>query len=460
MLDTIPYLHPIFESIVAAGGRPHLVGGAVRDLLRGEPLKDVDIEVYGLPIDRLLELLREYGRVDAVGRSFGVLKLRLPDGQQFDVALPRRESKIGAGHRGFLAAPDPTMTPREAAARRDFTWNALALTHTGELLDFFGGVADLEAGIVRHTSEAFAEDPLRVLRAMQLAARLDMRLAPETAALGRALLPEATTLAQARIWAEWQKWALKSVNPAAGLQVLLETGWITLYPELAALIDCPQDPQWHPEGPAFVHTLHVCNAAAAIAIREQLGEQQRVVLLFAALCHDLGKPATTHRDADGRIRSPGHARAGIAPSEALLRRIGCPRAILDRVLRLVDEHMAHYGMDVSARAVRRLAVRLAPATLAEWRDLLEADASGRPPLPAADPGAPFLALAEQLGAAHGQPAPILQGRHLLEAGAVPGPQLGALLRRAYQAQLDGAFTTPEEALEWLTRQATPDDGNS
>src|SRR4029079_2663885 len=133
-----------------------------------------------LPIDRLVELLGHFGRVDAVGRSFGVLKLRPPDRPQLDVALPRRESKIGAGHRGFLALPDPTMTPREAAARRDFTWNALAVTPEGELLDFFGGAADLHAGIIRHTTIAFAEDPLRVLRAMQFAARFDMRLAPET----------------------------------------------------------------------------------------------------------------------------------------------------------------------------------------------------------------------------------------------------------------------------------------
>jgi tRNA nucleotidyltransferase (CCA-adding enzyme) len=451
MLHAIPYVRPILQAIVAAGGRPQIVGGAVRDLLRGETIKDIDIEVYGLAIDPLVEVLRRFGRVDAVGRSFGVLKLRLPDGPELDVALPRRESKIGAGHRGFLAEPDPTMTPREAAARRDFTWNALALTHTGELLDFFGGVADLEAGIIRHTSPAFAEDPLRVLRAMQLAARLDMRLAPETAALARTLLPEASTLAQERIWAEWHKWGLKSTSPAAGLRVLLETGWLALYPELAALIDCPQDSLWHPEGQVFTHTLYVCDAAAEIADRDGVVGDDRVVLLLAALCHDLGKPATTETSADGRIRSPGHARAGLAPTEALLRRIGCPRAIAERVLPLVDEHMAHHGMEVSPRSVRRLAVRLAPATLVEWRRLLAADASGRPPLPAADPGAPILALAEQIDAAQGRPPPILHGRHLLGAGMAPGPELGALLRRAYQAQIDGAFATVEEGLAWAAR---------
>ncbi len=302
MLDSFPHIQPILHAIVAAGGRPQIVGGAVRDLLRGEAIKDVDIEVYGLPIDRLVELLGRFGHVDAVGRSFGVLKLRLPDGQEIDIALPRRESKVGAGHRGFMTAPDPTMTPREAAARRDFTWNALALTHTGELLDFFGGVADLEAGIIRHTTAAFAEDPLRVLRAMQLAARLDMRLAPETAELCRALLPEAAALAVERIWGEWQKWALKSVNPAAGLQVLIETGWITLYPELVALIDCPQNEAYHPEGNAWKHTLYVCNAAATIAERDRLAGEERIVLLFAAdwrgWSHPQPGPCSRRRCAD------------------------------------------------------------------------------------------------------------------------------------------------------------------
>src|SRR4029079_17722309 len=156
------------------------------------------------------------------------------------------------------------------AARRDFTWNALALTPDGELLDFFGGAADLNAGIIRHTTEAFAEDPLRVLRAMQFAARFDMRLAPETAALGRALLPEAPTLAPERVWGEWLKWALRGRRPAAGLRVLAETGWRALYPELTALVGCPQDATWHPEGAVFEHTLYVCDAAAQIAERDRL----------------------------------------------------------------------------------------------------------------------------------------------------------------------------------------------
>jgi tRNA nucleotidyltransferase (CCA-adding enzyme) len=449
---TALYIQPILDAIQAAGGRPLIVGGAVRDALMGAAPSEFDIEVYHLPIERLVDLLTGFGRVDAVGRSFGILKLRTPAGE-LDISLPRRESKIGAGHRGFLATPDPSMTPREAAARRDFTWNALAVTPEGELLDFFGGAADLGAGIIRHTTAAFAEDPLRVLRAMQFAARFDMRLAPETAALCRALLPEAATLPTERIWGEWQKWAIKGHKPAAGLRVLAETGWLALYPELAALIDCPQDSTWHPEGDVWIHTLSVCDAAAAIAEREQLADDQRAILLFAALCHDLGKPATTAMGADGRIRSPGHALAGVELAKALLRRLGCPRALVAQVAPLVREHMAHIGAQLSDRTVRRLALRLAPATITAWGWLVEADHSGRPPLPASNPGAAMVALAQQLSVSTGRPAPILQGRDLLAAGMTPGPALGAALERAYQAQIDGAFDNVEDGLAWVARYA-------
>jgi len=188
---------------------------------------------------------------------------------------------------------------------------------------------------------------------------------------------------------------------------------------------------------------------SALAARDALGEEARAVLLLAALCHDLGKPATTSHDPDGRIRSPGHDQAGIAPTEALLRRIGCPQNIAAQVVPLVREHMVHIGMAVTERAVRRLALRLAPATIEAWGRLVEADHGGRPPLPPGNPGAEIVALAQRLGAAEGRPEPILHGRDLIAAGlAQPGPQLGALLKQAYAAQIDGAFATLEAGLAW------------
>jgi tRNA nucleotidyltransferase (CCA-adding enzyme) len=453
MNTILEQLQPILDAIQTAGGQPLIVGGAVRDILLGHTPKDLDVEVYQLDVERLAAVLAPFGRIDAVGRSFGVLKLRTPAGQEFDFALPRRESKVGAGHRGFLATPDPTMTPQEAAARRDFTINAMALAPTGQVLDFFGGQDDLRAGILRHTTAAFAEDPLRVLRGMQFAARFDLRLAPETAALCRQLLPEAPTLPIERVWAEWWKWATRGARPSAGLRVLEQTGWIGLYPELEVLIGCPQDSEWHPEGSVWRHSLYVCDIAATIAVRDGLEDEQRAALIFAALCHDLGKPATTRHDPDGHIRSPGHDQAGIALTEALLRRIGCPHSIAAQVVPLVREHMVHIGMALADRAVRRLALRLAPATIEQWGRLVEADASGRPPLPPSNPTAAIVEYAQQLSTAAGPPAPVLLGRHLIAAGMMqPGPALGALLKRAYQAQIDGMFATLEQGMAWAAHE--------
>jgi len=206
-------------------------------------------------------------------------------------------------------------------------------------------------------------------------------------------------------------------------------------------------------GDVWTHTLYVVDAAAAIAARDGLDDEARAVLLLAALCHDLGKPATTSHDPDGRIRSPGHDQAGLAPTAALLRRIGCPQGIAAQVVPLVREHMVHIGMALADRSVRRLALRLAPATIEQWGRLVESDASGRPPLPPGNPGAAIVEYAQELSTAAGPSAPLLFGRHLIEAGLMqPGPALGALLKQAYQAQIDGVFATAEEGLAWAVRE--------
>jgi tRNA nucleotidyltransferase (CCA-adding enzyme) len=436
----------LLDAICAAGGCPLIVGGAVRDALLGRAAEDIDIEVYSLAPEPLIALLGRFGRVEAVGKSFGVLKLWEAGGGAIDIALPRRESR--AGPRGAL--PNLVeMTPREAAARRDFTWNALALTPEGELLDYYGGAADLRAGIIRHVSPAFADDPLRVLRAMRFAAQFDMQVAPETAALCRRLMPRAAELPIERIWGEWRSWAERGRRPAAGLRALAECGWLPLYPELQALDGCPQHQIYHPEGDVFVHTGLVCDAAAHIAEREALPAEERTILLFAALCHDLGKPATTVLNERGEYRSPGHAQAGVAPSIDLLRRIGAPQRLADQIIPLVREHMAHLMREVTPRAVRRLAVRLAPATIVQWERLLEADYSGRPPCPPGRPGAAIATMAGDVAIAEGPPQPLVQGRDLLAAGYAAGPHLGRLLRAAYAAQIDGAFDTTEAGVRWV-----------
>ncbi len=171
-------IREIATEIEAAGGRAFFVGGYVRDRLLGFDSLDFDVEVYGVDLATLEGIIRRRGRVEAVGRSFGVLKL-FADGIDIDFALPRRESKVGEGHRGFVVDLDPTITRAEACARRDFTVNAMLMdVLTEEVFDYHGGREDLAAQILRHTGPAFDEDPLRVYRLMQFAARLEFEVAP------------------------------------------------------------------------------------------------------------------------------------------------------------------------------------------------------------------------------------------------------------------------------------------
>jgi tRNA nucleotidyltransferase (CCA-adding enzyme) len=295
-------------------GRPRLVGGCVRDALLGLPPKDFDVEVGGLDFDGLHAILAPFGATDVVGRNFGVIKLRLA-GAEYDFSLPRRDSKTGSGHRGFVVAPDPELTEADAAARRDFTINAISYDpFTGQLSDPCGGQRDLAARVLRHTSAAFGEDPLRVLRAFQFAARFDLTLAPETAEVCRQIAPSFAELPVERVWGEWDKWLTQSVRPSRGLAVLAEAGWLAHFPEIAALSGTPQDPAWHPEGDVFIHTTHCCDALAALPAWLEAAPARRRILMLAVLAHDFGKPATTvFAERRGQLRwiSPGHECAGL-----------------------------------------------------------------------------------------------------------------------------------------------------
>lgn len=431
-----------------------LVGGCVRDALLGVEPGEYDFEVPGLELSALATALARWGATDEVGRAFGVVKLRLPDGVRADFGVPRRDSKTGAGHRGFEVTFDPSITRAEASARRDFTVNALASDpRTGEVFDDHGGLADLEARVLRHTSPAFDEDPLRVLRAMKFAARFDFTVAPETVERCRSLVGTFAELPLERVREEWWSWASRALRPSRGLVFLRDCGWLAHFPELAALAGVPQDLEWHPEGDVWTHTLHVVDALADLPGWRGADETVRGVTMLAALAHDLGKPATTRferRAGIERITSARHDEAGAALAESLFARMGMTDAIARRAVPLVREHMAHLSAP-SARAVRRLSNRLQPATIAELALLIRADAAGRPPLPPEPPAtlASLLAIADELLLADAAPKPLVLGRHLLAAGWEPGPEMGRALDKAFEAQLDGEFADVESGLAWI-----------
>ncbi len=445
-------------------GQPRLVGGCVRDALLGLAPKDFDVEVPNVSFEELRRALVRFGSTDVVGRSFGVIKLRL-GGAEYDFSLPRRESKTGAGHRGFAVDPDPLLSDAEAAARRDFTVNAIAYDPFADtLIDPHHGESDLRAKILRHTSAAFTEDPLRVLRAFQFAARFDFTLAPETAALCRTIADTFGELAVERVWGEWDKWALKSVKPSRGLDVLEATGWLRHFPEIAALRGTPQEPEWHPEGDVFTHTQHCCDAMVRLDVWREGDDVRRRALLFATLAHDFGKPATTVRmERRGQMRwtSHEHEAAGGPPTETFLRRIGAPAELTGWVRPLVINHLIHHHGARSAftdAQVRRLALRIAPATVDDLCAVMTADSFGRPPLQS--PATIALierlrARAKKLAFQHAAPRPLMLGRHLLALGVPPGPQMKPLLDAAFEAQLDGAFADEAGGTAWLQKHLPP-----
>jgi tRNA nucleotidyltransferase (CCA-adding enzyme) len=462
--DGVPPLPDDLRAMLEAvrrAGRPRLVGGGVRDWLLGLASNDFDIEVAGIDFEGLRRALSAFGPTDVVGRSFGVVKVRGAGGSEYDFSLPRRESKTGAGHRGFAVLPDPGLGDADAAARRDFTVNAIAIDpFTGQVIDPFDGRADLRARVLRHTGPAFSEDPLRVLRAFQLAARLDFTLAPETAALCREIAASYSELPVERVWGEWDKWAVKSVRPSRGLDVLEQTGWIRHFPEVAGLRGTLQEPEWHPEGDVLAHTGHCLDALVTLGGWVSAPPARRRMLSFAVLAHDFGKPGTTQQaERRGAMRwvSPGHEAAGGPLCDSFLRRIGAPLDLDPPVRALVVHHLVHHhgqGGDFSDAQVRRLARKLSPATIDDLALVMEADSMGRPPLPSAQIVAligRLRARASSLALEAAAPRPIIQGRHLVAMGRKPGPDFKPVLEAAFEAQLDGAFDDEAGGLAWLGR---------
>jgi tRNA nucleotidyltransferase (CCA-adding enzyme) len=440
------------RAVREAGGRALMVGGCVRDRLMGRGVKDWDVEVYGVEPERLRGLLDRLGRVNIVGEAFTVYKL----GRDLDVSIPRRERKTGRGHRSFYIEGDPSMSVADAARRRDFTVNAILEDPLdGELLDPFGGRADIESKLLRAVSpQTFVEDSLRVLRAAQFAARFRLDVEPSTLELCRSI--DLTDLPAERVWGELEKILLAAREPSIGLRWLDTLGATRqLFPEIEALKGVPQEPDWHPEGDVFIHTLLVCDRARELV--DDLDYARRVTVMLAALCHDFGKPSTTEF-VEGRIRSRGHDEAGVAPTLSFLDRIKMFTLegydVRAQTAALVRDHLKpgefyRTREEVTDGAFRRLARRCELELL--YR-VAKADSLGRnaPWVPrerwftsAAQEW--FIERARELSIERKPPAPILLGRHLLEMGVEPSPLVGEVTRAVYEMQLDNRVRTLEEA---------------
>ena len=418
-----------------AGGRAFYVGGFVRDRLLGIENKDVDIEVHGLEPDALYEILGRLGEPLSFGKSFGVFALK---GEDIDIAMPRRERATGSGHRDFEVDVDPFIGTREAARRRDFTINALMEdVLTGEVVDHFGGRRDLDEGVIRHIDPAtFIEDPLRVLRGAQFAARFGFAIAPDTIELCRGI--DLSALSRERVEEEMKKALLKADRPSIFFESLRAMDQLDVwFPELKQTIGLEQDPVFHPEGDVWTHTMEVIDRAAAF--RDRVSGPYRFMLL--ALTHDLGKIVTTEVR-KGRIHAYEHETKGMPLVEAFMERLTGEKDVKNYVYNMVPLHMrpnvAAYSKPALKSTNRMFDAAEAPADLI-W--FAEAD---KPVFSGSDA---FTGdkefLLERLKAYEETMAkPYVMGRDLIEAGLEPGEDFSEILAHAHKLRLAGIDKEP------------------
>lgn len=418
----------IARQAAALGGRTYYVGGFVRDRLLGRENTDVDIEVHGLTPQQLEEILDGLGGRLEMGASFGIYGLK---GYGLDIAMPRRERAIGRGHRDFDVTVDPFLGTEQAARRRDFTINALMEdVLTGRVLDHFHGVRDLRRGVLRHVDDrTFPEDPLRVLRGAQFAARFGFTAAPETIALCRGI--DLSALPPERVEGELRKALLQAERPSLFFEILRDMGQLShWFPEVEALIGVPQEPRFHREGDVWTHTMLVLDHAAALRSRAR----QPFPFMLAALCHDLGKPAATEY-VRGRIHAYDHESAGVPLVDALVRRIVGDKAAAAYVRNMVQLHMkpnALVGADASVKASNRMFDRsIEPEDLIL---LASADGRGTHSLWPWEDTEPWLrqrlALYRELMA-----RPQVTGADLIAAGLTPDSRFRELLAYAHKLHL-------------------------
>ena len=451
------YVRKIVTKIKRSGGNALIVGGFIRDQLLDMSCKDIDLEVYNIPLEKLKVLLQEEGKINEVGESFVVLKFKIPElCDSIDISLPRRDNKVKPGHKGFIVEGDPYMSIEEAARRRDLTVNSLAYDPIENMLyDYFGGLSDIDDKILRMTDQkTFIEDPLRVLRVMQFAGRLEF--SPDLTLINICKLISDTLkeLPKERIYTEFEKLLLKSKKPSFGLSLIPVLGINILFPELDILRNIHQDFIWHPEGSVWNHTLLVVDQAAKL--RSMFDLKDKMIFMLAALLHDIGKPSTTETNEEGRIISYKHAKVGSDIARDIMNRLTNEVDIIEKVVSLVRDHLFptnYYHCKVGDSVIRRLAKRVNIPMLVE---LSKADKLGRTYEHQDDLRAEKWLEEKYYELKLDQPdtlKPLVMGRHLLVLGYQPGVELGNILKKIYEAQIEGKFQTVEDGLKYAEEES-------
>ncbi|MBU0720036.1 HD domain-containing protein [bacterium] len=464
-IDYPNILDEIFYKMQSLHAKPIIIGGYIRDNIlqfysKGQDYsqksgssKDIDIEVYGLSsFSELEDILKEFGKINTVGKSFGVCKLNI-ENMDLDFSLPRLDNHISAGHRGFEISLKPDLDFKSAIQRRDFTINAIGFdVLEKKIIDPYNGISDLKNKILKAVDKTtFVEDPLRILRAVQFCARFDLDMDEELKTLCREMIESdlLVTLSKERIFEEIKKLLLKSNTPSVGFEILRQLGALKYFPELEAIIGVQQNPVYHPEGDVWTHTMLTLDAMTRLKTDD---DKTNLVLMLAALCHDFGKAVTT-KEKMGVITSISHETAGLIPAKNFIRRLSNQNELIERVLPLIQYHLMVtqlYEQKSKDSALLRLATKV---NMQELLLLSRADFLGRTTEESKSgvykAGDAIQKRVKNLDILHKKVPPLLQGRDIMACGISPSKEFSKILDSAYEAQMDGIFNSYEEGMIWL-----------
>lgn len=440
---------------------PILVGGYVRDSVIDTNLisKDIDIEVYNSNgYDSLAKILDKYNP-KLVGEKFGVIKINI-NGLELDISLPRKENSIGKSHKDFEIEIFNTLSFPEAFKRRDFTINGIGYDLiNNQYIDIYNGFRDINKKIIKHIDkETFIEDPLRIFRAIQFAARFDFNIDVSTKKLMREMIENdmLDDLSKERIFEEFNKLLLKSAKPSVGFELMREFKIIEKYfPELNAIIEIPQDEKYHPEGDVWTHTMMVIDAMANIELPNDKKEN-KLIYMYSCLCHDFGKYTHTQNEA-GKITSKGHEEAGIEPTISFMKKLTDNKKLISKITPLVECHLRptiFYKENYGENAIKKLSNKLLDneVDIIDLAIVNKADSLGRTTLEAIKKETPqydWIIDKYNEFKLNIKTPKLITGKYLIEKGHKPNKQFGIIIDDAYEYQIQNNITETQDIENYI-----------
>lgn len=412
----------IFYEIHENGGYPFICGGFVRDILMNKQNKDIDIEVFGIKYEKMVEILKKYGNPKIVGSSFKIILMGI---YEFSIIEEEFEKN----------------TLQNYASRRDFTINSMYIDLLeNNLIDFFNGRKDIENKIIKAVKlENLSEDPLRIIRLAQFKARFDFKIEEETDTYAKQNIQKINKIAPERIFIEIEKILLKSKQPSIAFRWLDKIGWLEMmFPELSKLNYIEQGKKYHPEGDAFTHTM-LCIDALSL-------EERDITTMIAILFHDIGKGMIKITGDDDCKHFYMHEKAGADAIKSILYRITSNKELIDNVKKLIYYHMypLHTINNISTKSIKKIASKV---DFEKLMKVHKADMCGKG---IDNPEISHIPkLIDLYNDIKSEMKPLIKGQDVINLGIKSGKEIGYILKKLYEAQQEELFFTYEEGLQYL-----------